>query len=88
MVVKTLISLIRHLVDNINSYFILPIEIIIHFTYSEVGTAHYEADEAAKAKKMEDVKKETIPFYLDKLDAIAKENNGFLALGRVCSPFY
>lgn len=34
------------------------------------------------------MKKETIPFYLDKLDAAAKENNGYMALGRVCYFFY
>lgn len=49
----------------------------------KIAVAHYEADEAIKKKKVEDVKKEVIPFYLDKLDAIAKENNGYLALGRV-----
>lgn len=36
-----------------------------------------------KQKKLADVKKDVVPFYLDKLDAIAKENNGHLALGRV-----
>lgn len=32
---------------------------------------------------MEELKNETIPFYLGKLDAIASENNGHLALGQV-----
>lgn len=42
-----------------------------------------ETDEAVKATKMEELKSETIPFYLEKLDATAKENNGYLALGQV-----
>lgn len=53
------------------------------FLYAEIAAAHYEADEAIKQKKFDDLKKETLPFYLDKLDAAAKENNGYLALGRV-----
>lgn len=36
-----------------------------------------------KQKKLEELKKETVPFYLDKLDAAANENDGYLALGRV-----
>lgn len=42
-----------------------------------------EADEAAKATKMEEFKNETIPFFLEKLDASAGENSGYLALGQV-----
>lgn len=42
-----------------------------------------ESDEELKAKKMEELKNETIPFYLEKLDAMAAENNGYLALGQV-----
>lgn len=53
------------------------------FFHAEIAAAHYEADEAIKQKKFEDLKKEALPFYLDKLDAAAKENNGYLALGRV-----
>lgn len=51
--------------------------------FIEIGAVHYEADEAVKQKKFEDLKKDVIPFYLSKLDAIAKENNGYLALGKV-----
>lgn len=29
--------------------------------------------------------KEVIPFYLEKLESMARENNGYLALGRVCN---
>lgn len=52
--------------------------------FSEMGSVHWEQDEAVKQKKMIDLKKDVIPLYLEKLDAIAKENNGYLALGRVC----
>lgn len=43
----------------------------------------YEPDDDVKAKKLVTLKDEVIPFYLEKLDDIAKENNGFLALGKV-----
>lgn len=49
----------------------------------EIQTAAKECDAALKEKKMEDVKNETIPFYMEKFDAMAKENNGHLALGQV-----
>lgn len=58
----------------------------MHF-FSEMGNVHWEQDEAVKQKKMIDLKKDVIPLYLEKLDAIAKENNGYLALGRVCHDF-
>lgn len=45
--------------------------------------AHYEKDETIKAKKLAEVKSETIPFYLGKFEGFAKENNGHLALGKV-----
>lgn len=54
-----------------------------NFRNEEVAGAAREPDEALKATKMEELKNETIPFYLGKLDAIAKENNGYLALGQV-----
>lgn len=54
-----------------------------NFRIKEVAGVVREADEAAKAAKMEELKSETIPFYLEKLDATAKENNGHLALGQV-----
>jgi glutathione S-transferase len=49
----------------------------------KVAAVHHETDEKAKQKKFDDLKKETLPFYLDKFDAAAKENNGHLALGRL-----
>lgn len=53
--------------------------------FIEIAGAHYEADEAIKQKKFADLKKEVLPFYLEKLEAAAKENNGYLALGQVHS---
>lgn len=52
--------------------------------FVELGNVHWESDEAIKQKKSAELKKDVIPFYLDKFDAMAKENNGYLALGRVC----
>ena len=43
----------------------------------------YEADEEVAAKKRVPLEKEILPFYLEKLDSIAKENNGHFALGKV-----
>jgi prostaglandin-H2 D-isomerase / glutathione transferase len=40
----------------------------------------YEQNAEVKAKKREEFTKETLPFYLENLEAIAKENNGHLAL--------
>lgn len=54
------------------------------WVFIELSTAFRESDEAVKEKKFEELKKDTIPFYMEKLDAIAAENNGHLALGRVC----
>lgn len=36
-----------------------------------------------KQKKLAELEKDILPFYLTKLDAIAKENKGHLALGRL-----
>lgn len=50
----------------------------------KIAAAHYEADEEVKAKKFADVKSEVLPFFLGKLESIAKENKGHLALSKVC----
>jgi len=47
---------------------------------AKIATVQYEPDEAVKEKKRVTLNAETIPFYLEKLDSIAKENNGHLAL--------
>lgn len=42
----------------------------------------YETNEEAKAKKKATLESETIPFYLEKLENLAKENSGHLALSK------
>lgn len=58
-------------VDNVNDFRV------------KMAAPLYEKDEDAKAKKSETVKTEVLPFFLDKLEAIAAENSGHLALGKV-----
>ncbi|XP_066998890.1 glutathione S-transferase [Anabrus simplex] len=43
----------------------------------------YEPDPKIKAKKQEKLWKETIPFYMNKLDELAKENGGYLVCGKL-----
>lgn len=43
----------------------------------------YEPDDDVKEKKLVTLNAEVIPFYLEKLEDIARDNNGYLALGRV-----
>jgi glutathione S-transferase len=43
----------------------------------------YEPNDEVKEKKLVTLNNEVIPFYLEKLDDIARENGGFLSLGRV-----
>lgn len=49
----------------------------------KIGAYHYEADPAIKESKKEPLLTETVPYYLERLDAIAKSNKGHLALGRL-----
>lgn len=49
----------------------------------EIAVVSYEPDDDVKAKKQVTLTTEVIPFYLEKLEAIVKENNGHLALARV-----
>lgn len=48
-----------------------------------MGEVLRETDSAKQNALKEVLVKETLPFYLTRLDAIVKKNNGFLALGRV-----
>jgi len=43
----------------------------------------YEQDEAIKETRKGPLFNETIPYYLDRLDKIAKENNGYLACNKL-----
>lgn len=49
----------------------------------KIGAVSYEPDEEVQAKKRVTLNNETIPFYLSKLDALAGENNGYFALGKL-----
>lgn len=43
----------------------------------------YESDKEAKEKRHEDFAKNHYPHLLNKLDEMIKQNNGYIALGRV-----
>nr|AVC68803.1 glutathione S-transferase 6 [Subpsaltria yangi] len=43
----------------------------------------HDKDEKVKAEKIEKFAKEIIPFYMNKFDAIVKENNGYVANGKL-----
>lgn len=49
----------------------------------EIGAVHFESDEAVKQQKKETLTTETVPFYLNKLEELATENKGHLALSKL-----
>ncbi|KAJ3662953.1 hypothetical protein Zmor_007267 [Zophobas morio] len=49
----------------------------------KIALYHYEADAAVKESRKEPLFKETLPYYLQRLDAVVKANNGHLALGKL-----
>uniref|UniRef100_U5EWQ3 glutathione transferase n=1 Tax=Corethrella appendiculata TaxID=1370023 RepID=U5EWQ3_9DIPT len=49
----------------------------------KIGVVSYEPDDEVKEKKLVTLNNEVIPFYLEKLDDIARENNGYLANGKL-----
>nr|AVT42191.1 glutathione S-transferase s1 [Lissorhoptrus oryzophilus] len=49
----------------------------------KVGKYHYESDEKLKAEYEKLLFSEVAPFYLEKLDAQAKQNGGYLVGGRL-----
>jgi glutathione S-transferase len=49
----------------------------------EIAVVSYEPDDEVKQKKLQTLNNEVIPFYLEKLEDIAKENGGYLSIGRV-----
>ncbi|XP_018560948.1 glutathione S-transferase-like [Anoplophora glabripennis] len=50
---------------------------------TKIGLYHYEQNEKVKEEKAGPLFNEIIPFYMEKLDAVAKKNNGYLAVGRL-----
>lgn len=69
---------------NCNKCFLFLIHNQIFTFHLEIADAEFDSDENIKQKKYAQCKKEVIPFYMEKLDDIAKECNGYMALGRVC----
>ena len=55
---------------------------VFHSLLVEIAIVAYEPDDMVKEKKMVTLNNEVIPFYLTKLNVIAKENNGHLVLGK------
>nr|QWV59559.1 glutathione S-transferase sigma 2 [Lasioderma serricorne] len=49
----------------------------------KIANYHYETDEAIKETRKGPLFKEILPFYQERLDAIAKSNNGYLCSGRL-----
>jgi hypothetical protein len=56
---------------------------IIIYCFIEIAIVSYEPDDAVKEKKMITLTQEVIPFYLTKMNVVAKENDGHLVLNRV-----
>lgn len=50
---------------------------------SEIAVVSYEPDDDVKVKKLQTLNSEVIPFYLEKLEDIARDNNGHLSCGKV-----
>lgn len=50
---------------------------------SEIAVVSYEPDDEVKQKKLGTLNNEVIPFYLEKLEDIARDNGGHLACGKV-----
>ncbi|XP_070500455.1 glutathione S-transferase-like [Chironomus tepperi] len=48
----------------------------------KIAIVSYEPDDAVKEKKMITLTQEVIPFYLTKMNVVAKENGGHLVLNR------
>lgn len=55
--------------------------------FLEIAVVSYEPDEKIKEKKYGPLVEETVPYFLDKFDSIAKANDGHLACGKVCNFF-
>nr|AEB91979.1 glutathione S-transferase sigma 7 [Locusta migratoria] len=49
----------------------------------KVTEYYWEPEETTKQKKKETLLNETLPFYMEKLDALVKENGGYLVAGKL-----
>ncbi|KAK4872787.1 hypothetical protein RN001_014816 [Aquatica leii] len=50
---------------------------------AKIAMYHYEDDAAVKAKRKTPLFEETLPYYLERFDTIAKTNNGHFAIGKL-----
>jgi hypothetical protein len=57
--------------------------IMMEWTILEIAVVSYEPDDDVKEKKLVTLTNEVIPFYLEKLDDIVKENDGYFANKKV-----
>ncbi|KAG8270102.1 hypothetical protein J6590_092630 [Homalodisca vitripennis] len=57
---------------------------VINDLRAELAKYHYEKDEKRKEEVKGTVLSTTAPFYLSRLDAHVKANNGYLANGKLC----
>ncbi|KAK5640386.1 hypothetical protein RI129_011197 [Pyrocoelia pectoralis] len=48
-----------------------------------IARYHYETNEAVKESSKKPLFEETIPYYLERMEAIVKKNNGHLAVGKL-----
>ncbi|KAJ3663486.1 hypothetical protein Zmor_007743 [Zophobas morio] len=51
--------------------------------YLKLGPIYYEKDESKKKALIESAQKESLPYYLSRLEELVKKNKGYLALGRL-----
>lgn len=59
------------------------VRIYVQLFIQELAEVYTEQDETIKEKKRNVLKSHIIPFCMEKLEAIAEKNNGYLALSRV-----
>lgn len=61
----------------------------IHYLiFSAISTYFYDQNEESKKKKLDLLIKETIPFYMERLEKQIKENGGYLVNGKVSAVNY
>lgn len=79
------------IVDTINEFRLSKFQVVLMENFVilmiscrlEIAIVSYEPDDQVKEKKMITLTQEVIPFYLTKMNVVAKENGGHLVLNRV-----
>lgn len=70
--------------SNMHFFYFFVQKVFILFVFmSEISAAHWEQDAEKKKKLRETLLNETIPYYLQRLEAQAQKNKGYLVLGHV-----